>query len=78
MKNICNKEMMDQCKNYLNQTKSQLNPNKTCTCDYDKGEYDVPTLQLPIKANFMKNFKEFHDYLANAAKGVSKYISYFV
>ena len=71
MKNLCNKEMIGQCKKYLIETKSRHNPNKTCTCDYESGEYDVPTLQLPIKEDIMKNFKDLYDYLAVAAKGVS-------
>ena len=56
--------MIDNCKKYLNQTKSSANPQKACTCGYEPGEYNIPSMQFQIKGNSMKNMKDLTDYLA--------------
>ena len=62
--------MIDHCKKYLKGVNSTLDANKTCSCNYTPGEYDIPSLQLPIKDNYVKNMKELGDYLIAGAKGV--------
>ncbi len=72
MNNLCNEKMKKFCRDYLNETKSLIDANKICACDYEPGVYDIPTMQLPIQDEFLKNMKDFKEYFVLGTKGVSK------